>query len=227
MPEMDNECGVPTAQKDLLNDLIERYPDLTPIKRDILDAYHILEQAYLKGRKVLVAGNGGSAADAEHIVGELMKGFVRLRPIDSDLKQKLLKVDKTAGHIVAKNLQGTLPTISLVGHPALGTACQNDIMGEMVFAQQVFGYGIAGDVFLALSTSGNSKNIYYAALTARALDLKVLALTGRNGGILAQISNVVLKIPESETYKVQERHLPLYHCLCRMLEERFTGEFWA
>lgn len=204
--------------------LIERYPILESCKADIMNAYYVIEEAYTKGGKVLVAGNGGSAADSEHIVGELMKGFKLPRKLDDDFKNKLVEKDKKLGSILAENLQGALSAIALDGHPALFTAYMNDCEPLLCFAQQVNGYGKKGDVFLGISTSGNSKNILYAAVTAHAKGLKVVGLTGEKNSKLSDKADVCIQVPQQETYKIQELHLPVYHCLCLMLEERFFGE---
>ena len=171
----------------------------------------------------MIAGNGGSAADAEHIVGELMKSFILERHLDSRFSKKLCTVDSKLGSVLANNLQGALPAIALDGHSALTTAYMNDCEPLLCFAQQVNGYGMAGDVFLGISTSGNSKNILYAAVTAKAKGMKVVGLTGANESKLSMMADVCIKVPQTETYKIQELHLPLYHCLCLMLEEYFFG----
>lgn len=203
--------------------LIKRYPILEPSKNDIASAYDILEEAYSAGRKLLVAGNGGSAADSEHIVGELMKEFKLKRKIYSAQADRLKKIDADMGLVLAENLQGTLPAISLVGEPGLSTAFMNDAVPELVFAQQVNGYGKAGDVFLGISTSGNSKNILYAAVAAKSKGLKVIGLTGQKENKLETFADVCIHVGETETYKIQELHLPVYHCLCMMLEDHFFG----
>lgn len=204
--------------------LCERYPALESVKEEIVEAYFLLAESYKKGGKLLVAGNGGSAADAEHIVGELMKGFKLPRKPDTDFADKLMKENVEFGTILAENLQGALPAIALDGHPALSTAYMNDCEPLLCFAQQVNGYGNAGDIFLGISTSGNSKNILYAATTAHAKGMKVIGLTGAKSNKLEQMSDVCIKVPQTETYMIQELHLPVYHCLCLMLEERFFGE---
>ena len=203
--------------------LIKRYPILEPSKNDIASAYDIFEEAYSAGRKLLVAGNGGSAADSEHIVGELMKEFKLKRKIYSAQADRLKKIDADMGLVLAENLQGTLPAISLVGEPGLSTAFMNDAVPELVFAQQVNGYGKAGDVFLGISTSGNSKNILYAAVAAKSKGLKVIGLTGQKENKLETFADVCIHVGETETYKIQELHLPVYHCLCLMLEDKFFG----
>lgn len=204
--------------------LLERYPVLAVCKQDIIDAYLILEECYENGGKLLVAGNGGSAADSEHIAGELMKRFKIQRPVSKEYAEKLIEIDSERGPGLARNLEQSLMAIPLVAHEALTTAYINDVDGLGVFAQQLMGFGKEGDVFLGISTSGNSKNVMNATVVARASGLKVIGLTGATGGQLAEVSNVAIKVPETETYMIQELHLPVYHCLCLMLEDRFFGE---
>ena len=186
-----------------------------------MEAYEILKECFETGHKLLLAGNGGSAADSEHIVGELMKGFVKRRQVPEDMAGKMERIDEKAGKELALKLQGGLPAIALSGHPALSTAFLNDVEGEMIYAQQVYGYGQEGDVLLGISTSGNAANIHYAAVTAKAKGMKVIGLTGRDGGKMAGYSDAAVIVPEQETFKIQELHLPIYHALCLMLEEHF------
>lgn len=207
-----------------LDILIGRYPQLTVCKEDIKKAYELLEAAYSNGRKLLVCGNGGSASDSEHIVGELMKEFKLKRKVYSDQATALKAIDPELGQVLADNLQGALPAICLTGHSSLTTAFMNDANADLVFAQQVNGYGKAGDVFLGISTSGNSKNVLYAAVNAKAKGLKVIGLTGAKENKLMKYADVCIRVPETETYKIQEYHLPVYHCLCLMLEDKFFGE---
>lgn len=204
--------------------LVNRYPELSAVKKEISEAYQILENCYAKEGKLLAAGNGGSAADAEHIVGELMKGFKLPRKPEAGFADKLVKENEELGTVLAESLQGALPAIALDGHPALSTAYMNDCEPLLCFAQQVNGYGKSGDVFWGISTSGNSKNVLYAATTAHAKGMKVIGLTGAKSSKLEQMSDVCIKVPQTETYMIQELHLPVYHCLCLMLEERFFGE---
>ena len=201
--------------------LIERYPALESVKEDIIAAYFLMEESYKNGGKLLVAGNGGSAADAEHIVGELMKGFKMPRKPEAVFAEKLVEENEKLGLVLAENLQGALPAIALDGHPALSTAYMNDCEPLLCFAQQVNGYGKAGDIFLGISTSGNSKNVLYAAITAHAKGMKVIGLTGARFSELSRMSDVCIKAPQTETYMIQELHLPIYHCLCLLLEEKF------
>lgn len=204
--------------------LVNRYPELSAAKKEISEAYQILESCYTKGGKLLIAGNGGSAADAEHIVGELMKGFKLPRKPEAEFAEKLVAESKELGSVLAESLQGALPALALDGHPALSTAYMNDCEPLLCFAQQVNGYGKTGDVFWGISTSGNSKNVLYAATTAHAKGMKVIGLTGAKNSKLEQMSDVCIKVPRTETYMIQELHLPVYHCLCLMLEEAFFGE---
>lgn len=206
-----------------INLLVQRYPVLETCVEDIEKAYRILEECYTHDGKLLIAGNGGSAADSEHIAGELMKRFKTPRPVPADFAEKLQEVDSVRGPELAKNLERGLMAIPLVAHEALSTAYINDVDGLGVFAQQLYGFGRPGDVFLGISTSGNSKNIMSATVVARALGLKVIGLTGAKGGELASVANVAIRVPETETFMIQELHLPVYHCLCLMLEERFFG----
>ena len=206
-----------------LNHLIDRYPKLIVCKEDIKKAYDLLETAYQNERKLLVCGNGGSASDSEHIVGELMKEFKLKRKIYGNQATALKELDPELGQVLADNLQGALPAISLTGHSSLQTAYMNDAVPELVFAQQVNGYGKPGDVFLGISTSGNSKNVLYAAVNAKAKGLKVIGLTGAKENKLMKFADVCIRVPETETYKIQELHLPVYHCLCLMLEQIFFG----
>lgn len=206
-----------------IDDLIHRYSVLGPVRQSIADAYLLLEDTYSRGGKLLIAGNGGSAADAEHIAGELMKRFQSPRPVSPEFASKLREIDLERGAKLAKNLERSLMAIPLVAHEALTTAYINDVDGLGVFAQQLFGYGRPGDVFLGISTSGNSENILNAAVVAKALGIRVIALTGQSGGKLAPMADVAIKAPETETYLIQELHLPIYHCLCMMVEERFFG----
>ena len=204
--------------------LMKRYPVLEACKEEIIGGYELMEECYKNGGKLLIAGNGGSAADSEHIAGELMKRFKIPRSIPEDLKKKLIEIDSVRGENLSKNLERPLMAIPLVAHEALTTAYINDVDGLGVFAQQLYGFGRAGDVFLGITTSGNSQNVMSATVVARALGIKVLGLTGENGGELSQVANVCVKVPETETYMVQELHLPVYHCWCLMLEDKVFGK---
>ena len=204
--------------------LIERYPELENQRDNIISAYHILEESYSNGGKLLIAGNGGSAADAEHIVGELMKGFENPRKLDKEEVEKLKSVNNELGEVLGEHLQVGLPAIALDGHFALSSAYMNDCEPLLCFAQQVNGYGRAGEVFLGISTSGNSKNIIYAATVAKAKGMKVIGLTGAKDSKLSEMADVTIRSSQTRTYMIQEHHLPIYHCLCLMLENRFFGE---
>ena len=204
--------------------LISRYPRLVISKLDLINAYLIFEECYLKGGKLLVTGNGGSAADSEHIVGELMKAFVNPRRLDDEYARALVETDLVLGKVLSENLQGALPAIALDGHLALSTAYMNDCEPLLCFAQQINGFGNTGDVFWGISTSGTSKNILFAAVAAKAKGMKVVGLTGLKESRLSQLADVCIRVPETETYMIQELHLPVYHTLCLMLEDKFFGK---
>jgi len=210
-----------TNEKIILDELVARYPVISSIKNEIYQAYLLLKDCYENHHKLLIAGNGGSAADADHIVGELMKGFKKERIIPSKFAENLKALDYERGGYLTRKIQGALPAIALNNHSALNTAYLNDVDGVLCYAQQVYGYGNTGDVFLGITTSGNSENIIYSALVAKAKGMKVIGLIGKNGGKLKGISDVSIIVPEEETYKIQELHLPIYHTLCLMLEEYF------
>lgn len=203
--------------------LVERYPVLAPLKGDIYTAYTMLRDCYEAGGKLLLAGNGGSCADAEHIVGELMKGFKLPRKLRPEMCEQLTEADPERGPVLAACLQQGLPAIALSSHQALNTAFMNDVDGNLMFAQQLGVLGCPGDVFLAISTSGNSKNVYDACVMAKAKGMKIIALSGKTGGRLKNMADLSLIMPSDETYMIQELHLPVYHCLCLMLEEHFFG----
>ena len=197
---------------EIFDELYDRYPQLKSCEGEIAKAFDLLLACYRGGGKVLTCGNGGSAADAEHIVGELLKKVRRHRDIDSGVAAKL------PPELVAK-LEGALPAVSLVSMSGILTAFANDVAWETAFAQQVYGLGKSGDVLIALSTSGNSANCVNAALVAKAKGLKVVALTGAGGGRLGDLAGAAIKVPETETYRIQELHLPVYHALCAAIEE--------
>ena len=201
--------------------LIMRYPHLECCKGNVIIAFEFIRDCYKNGGKLLVCGNGGSAADAEHIVGELMKGFKKARHLASIEVEKLVEIDSLMGRTLADNLQGALPAIALDGHPALTTAYMNDCEPIICFAQQVYGYGCKNDVLFAISTSGNSRNVLYAVVAAKAKGMVVIGLTGENDSKLSAMSDVCIRVPSTETYQIQELHLPIYHCLCLMLEDYF------
>lgn len=203
--------------------LVKRYPQLEVCREDVMKAYGLMEECYERDGKLLIAGNGGSAADSEHIAGELMKRFKTPRPVPLAFAEKLKSIDAERGEGLSKNLERGLMAIPLVAHESMTTAYINDVDGLGVFAQQLYGFGREGDVFLGISTSGNSKNVMSATVVARALGIKVIGLTGKSGGELAEVADVAIRVPEDETYMIQELHLPVYHCLCLMLEDRFFG----
>lgn len=203
--------------------LVSRYPVLEEVKQDIIDAYLVMEECYEHDGKLLIAGNGGSASDSEHIAGELMKRFKIPRPVAPEFAEKLKAIDPVRGEHLAKSLERGLMAIPLVTHEALSTAYINDVDGVGVFAQQLFGFARPCDVFLGISTSGNSKNVIAATVVARALGIKVIGLTGAKGGELATVADVCVNAPSDETYMIQELHLPIYHCWCLMLEDKFFG----
>ncbi len=194
-----------------MRNLLARYPQLKTCAKDIENALALMIDAYKNSGKILVCGNGGSSADADHIVGELMKGFLKERKVtDERIPQEL-----------REKLQGALPAISLSAHTSLMTATINDNDADMIFAQQVYGYAKEKDLLIAISTSGNSKNVVNAVKVAKALGTKTLALTGETGGILKDLADVTICAPSTETYKIQEYHLPIYHYLCARVEEEF------
>ena len=205
----------------MIEELVKRYPVLESVKGQIEDAYKILETCYENGGKLLIAGNGGSAADSDHIVGELMKGFEKKRSLSKMQQELLQKVDPVMGKVLAKELQGALPAITLDSHSSLYTAYANDMDAKVCLAQALQGYGHPQDVLLAISTSGNSENILYAAVTARAFGMPVIALTAKEGGKLVGLSDIAVRVPQEKTFRAQELHLPIYHCWCRMLEQHF------
>ena len=197
-----------------MENLLKRYPELISCKDAIENALKLIIGTYEKGGKVLVCGNGGSAADSEHIVGELMKGFMSKRPV----------LDERIPEELRKSLQGALPAISLPSQCAILSAYINDVDPDMMYAQLVFGYAKEKDLLIGLSTSGNSKNVVNAVKVAKAMGAKTVAFTGENGGKLMELSDVTINVPECETYKIQEYHLPVYHYLCAATEKYFFGE---
>lgn len=198
-----------------LNNLIERYSALEACRSDIQQAFELLSATFLKHGKLLLCGNGGSAADSEHWAGEMLKGFAQARPLSSSMRQGLPSE-------TADRLQWAFPVIPLTGFPAFATAFSNDVDPEYIFAQLLLALGRAGDVLAALSTSGNSSNVCRAAEVARSRSIPVLGLTGETGGRLKALANVCICVPATQTPYVQEFHLPIYHCLSLMLEETFA-----
>jgi D-sedoheptulose 7-phosphate isomerase len=212
---------IEARKTDPLLALVRKYPELVVCQDDIQSAFEMMKASFENGGKLLVCGNGGSAADSEHIVGELMKGYLSKRPVAEGIRTCLVEASPENGDSLADHLQGALPAISLVSHTALITAYANDVAADMIFAQQVFGYGRAGDALLALSTSGNARNVLNALQVAQALGLKTLGLTGRSGGALVKACDVAIRVPWDATPDIQERHLPVIHTLCEMLEAAF------
>ncbi len=204
--------------------LIERYPDLAGCAVAIEEAYFVLVAAFHQHRKLLICGNGGSAADSEHIVGELMKGFRLRRPLPDAMRERLMAEWPHEGTYLSEHLQGALPALSLVSHTAFTTAYANDVAADLVFAQQVYGYGEPDDVLLCISTSGQSPNVCQAARVAHTLGLHTIGLTGGNGGLLTTLCDVSICVPRSSVEDIQEVHFPIYHTLCLMLEEHFFCE---
>lgn len=207
---------------EIMTDFLKRYPGLAVCREPLLAAFEMLKAAFADGKMLLICGNGGSAADAEHISGELMKGFLKKRPL-SETDRLKLQAAIPENIDLADLLQEALPAYPLSVNGGLTTAIINDLRADLIFAQQVWGYGSPGDVLLAISTSGNSPNVLNAVYVAKAKGLKTIALTGAAGGKLKQAAEVTIMAPASETYQAQEEHLPLYHCLCAMVEEEFFG----
>ena len=207
----------------MLNELVERYPVLKNEKETISCAAQMLIDSYKNGGKLMICGNGGSCADAYHIVGELMKGFLSKRPISDEKKAEMKKNFPKIPQNYLDNLQQALPAIALPSFTALNSAFCNDVDPELMYAQALMGLGLKNDILLCISTSGNSKNVYAAAITAKALGITVIGLTGAGGGKLADVANICIKAPETETFKIQELHLPIYHYLCAAVEKEFFG----
>lgn len=204
-----------------LKELITKYSDLSSCIPDIQKAFDVLQQAYRQGGKILICGNGGSASDSEHIVGELMKGYLSKRPLPESMRQRLVTAFPDHGTYLADHLQGALPAISLASQTALLTAYANDVAADMIFAQQVYGYGMEGDVVVGISTSGNSKNVLHALRVGRALGLHTIGFTGKHSGMMAELCDTTVRVPWERTADIQERSLAIYHALCAMLEEAF------
>ncbi|WP_296333899.1 SIS domain-containing protein [uncultured Treponema sp.] len=209
---------------DYIKQLIERYPALSVCENDIRKAAKAIINSYEKGGKLLVAGNGGSAADSDHITGELLKSFVKIRKPSNDFLAKLKEIDPDTGTYLSDKLQGSLPAIALTNQSALMTASLNDVDGNVMFAQQVNGFGKPEDVFLGITTSGNSADVIYATVVAKAKGLKTIALTGKSGGKIKDLSDITIIVPSNETFMIQEYHLPVYHALCLEIEEHFWKE---
>ncbi|HUI93901.1 MAG TPA: SIS domain-containing protein [Chitinivibrionales bacterium] len=215
-----------SSAKQYLDECLTAYPVLESFQEDIIRAFEILVACFKKNGKVLICGNGGSAADADHIVGELMNKFSLKRPLakqDSE-KIKASAITLNDKQFLLSHLQRQLPAISLSAHSPLVTAIANDEDSEMIFGQQVLGYGREGDVLIALTTSGNSKNVIRAICVAKIFGLKIICLTGKSGGRVKDLGcDVLIRVPEEVTYKVQQLHQPVYHCLCGMVEGEIFG----
>ena len=206
--------------KKIYEELFERYPVLEGIKTNVLNMYEMVNETYQNGGTLYCAGNGGSSSDSEHIVGELLKSFKKERGVDENIASSLLNYGEDGAYLLSK-LEGSLPAVSLISQTGIITAFANDKSWDTAVAQQLYGLGKSGDCLLVLSTSGNSKNCVYAVLLAKAKGIKTVAFTGEGGGRLKEICDECICVPERETYKVQELHLPIYHCFCAMLEEEF------
>ena len=208
----------PNNVTQILTRTIERYPLLDISKKSIIQAFDLLNACFVNNNKLLICGNGGSSSDSDHIVGELMKSFFYDRALSDEDKLKLVETSPEIGRYLSENLQPALRSISLSAHNALNTAIANDIDPNLIFAQQVIGYGDRGDILLGISTSGNSENVINAMITAKSMGLKTIGLTGKNGGRLNEICDVTICANADETPDIQELHLPIYHTICAMLE---------
>lgn len=208
----------------IIDNLIERYPSLDICKKDILQSVEMLINCYQNKNKLLICGNGGSASDSQHIAGELMKSFRLKRKIPIEIQEQIEDKFPQSSQYYIENLEEPLTAISLVGETSLITAYSNDKAPDLIFAQQVYGLSNAGDILLAISTSGNSKNVLYACEIAQIKGMKIIGLTGQSGGKMNNICDIIIKTPEIETYKIQEYHLPIYHAICLAIEEEFFGE---
>jgi len=207
-----------------LEHLLANYPQLAGCKDDIWNAFELMMNCHRQGGLIMTCGNGGSAADAEHITGELMKSFKHHRPLSGEQRAALETAFPNEGAYLADHLQRGIPCISLVSQVSLTTAFANDVAADMAFAQQVFVYGCPGDVLIALSTSGNAKNVVNACATAKTFGVKTIGMTGEHGGRLREICDATICVPANETYRVQEYHLPVYHALCAMMELSLFSE---
>lgn len=205
----------------LLQDLLTRYPTLQTCKAEIEAAKDALIACFAAGGKALLCGNGGSCAACDHIAGELMKGFLLPRPLNDETKHAMKAQNPAIENEILQKLQRGLPAISLPSMTAPNTAFCNDSDPDLVYAQSVMALGRRHDVLIAISTSGNAKNVNVAAHVAKGLGIKVIALTGKHGGSLGEIADICIHAPERETFKVQELHLPIYHYLCAAIEHHF------
>ena len=209
--------------KHVLDELLNRYANLRYLEVSVLMAVEAIIKTFRSGGKVLVCGNGGSCSDADHIVGELMKSFEGHRPLEKSLQEKLTELSPERGKVLAEKLQQGLPAISLTAHQSLITAIANDISGDVIYAQQVIGWGNAGDILIGLSTSGNSKNVIDALIVAKAKGLATIGFTGESGGNMKEWCDILINVPETRTAYVQELHLPVYHAVCMMVEKEIFG----
>lgn len=212
------------STENIINELFERYPALEVCRQSLKDAIVMISDMYRSGGKLLICGNGGSAADSEHIVGELMKGFIKKRPIDNNMYEKMKEICPNEADYFKKNLQGALPAVSLMSPLAINTAFSNDQAPELAMAQQVLGLGKPGDVLLGISTSGNSANVVYAIMMAKVKDMKTFGLIGNKDCKMKSLVDIAICAPSDITYKIQEYHLPIYHMICIAIENEFFSE---
>jgi D-sedoheptulose 7-phosphate isomerase len=211
--------------KDKTIDLLcDRYPSLLPLRSTIFDAAGMIIECYSGGGKLLICGNGGSSTDADHFAAELMKSFESQRPLDESLKKRLYEISATRGRFLGNMLEHSLPAISLPSNTALATAVSNDIDPSLIYAQQVIGYGEEGDILIGISTSGNSRNVVDACITAKALNLNVMGISGKTGGKMKQYCDLLVNVPETRTAWVQELHLPVLHAICLIVENHFYSK---
>lgn len=208
----------------ILNRLFERFQKLNSCEEEIKSAVELIVDCYKNNGKILICGNGGSASDSLHIVGELMKSFILPRKLKNDYQEKIKEMFPENAEYFIENLQETLPAISLVSETALTTAYSNDNSADLCFAQQVLGHGNNNDILITISTSGNSKNVIYASQIAKIKDMKIISLTGRDGGKLKNLSDININVEEQETFIIQEYHLPIYHALCLAVENEMFGD---
>lgn len=205
----------------MLNELLNRFPNLKECENDIEKAVNSIINCYENGGKILLCGNGGSCADCDHIVGELMKGFLKLRPLNNEKKEQMKKNCNLVDDELLNNLQGGLPAIAIPSITALNSAFCNDVDPELVYAQPLMALAKQNDILIGISTSGNSKNVYGAVKVAKALGIEIIGLTGKTGGKLKEIADICICAPETETFKIQELHLPIYHYICAKVESHF------
>ena len=205
----------------ILDDLLCRYPVLQPCRKSIWDAYVVLRECFLNDKALFTCGNGGSAADSDHIVGEIVKGFTKKRPLSIEEQKSFVENGENEGGILGDKLQQGFRAFNLMSQSAIWSAVANDLDSDMGAGQQLWSLGRSGDVLLGISTSGNARNVAMAVQVARVRGIQVIGLTGKNGGRLARKADICICVPEKDTYKVQELHLPVYHALCMMVEHSF------